>query len=45
MNVVPSCFLQTEESKQGLQAQYFNNLDYAGYPVMTQVDDKIDFSW
>ncbi len=45
MNVIPSCFLQTEDGKQGLKAEYFNNKDWSGQAVMTKTDDKIDFSW
>jgi hypothetical protein len=29
----------------GLKAQYFNNTDLSGQPVLTRVDPEIDFSW
>jgi beta-glucosidase len=45
MNVIPSCFLRTENDIQGLTAEYFSNSECKGVPVMTQIDDKIDFSW
>lgn len=45
MNVIPSCFLRTEDGKQGLKAEYFANNEWKGNPVMIQVDDEIDFSW
>ena len=45
MNVIPSCFLRTEDGKQGLKGEYFSEPDWKGNPVMTQIDDKIDFSW
>jgi len=31
--------------KQGLHADYFNNKDLAGTPVVERVDKKIDFDW
>jgi beta-glucosidase len=45
MNVIPSCFLRTEDNKQGLYAEYFANNECTGNPILTQIDDKIDFSW
>lgn len=29
----------------GLKAEYFNNLDLSGAPVVTRTDPKIDFNW
>jgi hypothetical protein len=29
----------------GLRAQYFNNTDLAGQPVLTRTDPQVDFSW
>ena len=45
LNPIPSCYLQTAEGKQGLYAEYFDNKNWEGTPVLTRIDDKIDFSW
>ncbi len=45
MSIIPSCFLQTEDGKQGLKGEYFDNVEWKGSPVITRIDDKIDFSW
>ncbi len=29
----------------GLKAEYFNNIDLSGEPVLTRIDSVIDFSW
>jgi regulation of enolase protein 1 (concanavalin A-like superfamily) len=29
----------------GLKAQYYNNMDLTGDPVLTRIDPKIDFDW
>lgn len=42
---IPSVYLQTEEGRQGLEAEYFSNTEFEGKPVLTRVDDNIDFSW
>jgi beta-glucosidase len=45
LHVIPSCYLMTEEGKQGVSGQYFNNKEMNGAPVFTRTDDKIDFYW
>jgi beta-glucosidase len=45
MHAVPSVYLQTSGGEQGLTAEYFNNSDWQGEPLYTQVDDNIDFVW
>lgn len=42
---IPSAFFETKDGKQGLQAAYFSNVKFEGKPVLTRVDDNIDFSW
>ncbi|AUS07045.1 beta-glucosidase [Pseudotamlana carrageenivorans] len=45
MEVIPSVYLRTEEGVQGLKAEYFDNLDWSGTPVLTQIDDQVNFTW
>ena len=33
------------EGKPGLKAEYFDNVNFAGKPVLTRLDSKIDFDW
>ena len=42
---IPSVYLQTEDGRQGLLGTYFNNTTFSGEPVLTRVDDLVDFSW
>lgn len=34
-----------EEGQHGLKAEYFNNMDLKGDPVLTRVDQQVDFNW
>lgn len=45
MHAVPSIYLQTPDGGQGLEAEYFDNSNWEGEPLYTQVDDNIDFCW
>lgn len=45
MNIIPSIYFQTDNSIQGLTAQYYDNLEWEGEPVFTRIDDNIDFNW
>ncbi|MCG8701016.1 MAG: glycoside hydrolase family 3 C-terminal domain-containing protein [Bacteroidales bacterium] len=42
---IPSCFLETEDGKQGVIGEYFDNADLKGEPVYTKIDDDINFYW
>ncbi|WP_372771910.1 glycoside hydrolase family 3 C-terminal domain-containing protein [Mangrovibacterium sp.] len=42
---IPSVYFETENGKQGLTGSYFNNDEFEGVPLFTQVDDNIDFCW
>ena len=46
--VVPASALFTTidgEKKNGLKAEYFDNRDFKGKPVVTRIDKNIDFYW
>ena len=45
--VVPSSVLFTDESlkENGLNAEYFSNLECEGTPLHTQIDNNVDFVW
>jgi beta-glucosidase len=45
LHVIPSCYLMTEEGKQGVSGRYFKNKEMDGAPLFTRTDDKIDFYW
>jgi beta-glucosidase len=44
---IPSSVLFTDESLKtnGLNAEYFSNLEMSGTPLHKQVDPKVDFTW
>jgi beta-glucosidase len=42
--VVPRTVLRTGNDA-GLKAEYFNNADWKGQPVLTRVDKEVDFDW
>lgn len=42
---VPSVYLQTLDGRQGLRGEYFANAELTGDPVMTRIDDQINFYW
>jgi len=42
---IPAGTFQTPDRAPGLKAQYFNNPDLSGNPVMTKFDANIDFNW
>lgn len=47
LKAVPSAVLFTDPSCtiNGLNAEYFSNLDFAGAPLHKQTDEQIDFTW
>src|SRR5690606_24380842 len=45
MEVIPSEFLSTEDGTQGLTAQYYDNNNWEGTPVIDRIDSNIDFQW
>ncbi|HPG39135.1 MAG TPA: glycoside hydrolase family 3 C-terminal domain-containing protein [bacterium] len=45
---IPESALFTEENgekKPGLKAEYFNNREFQGDPLVTRIDPKVDFYW
>ncbi len=42
---VPSDYLFTEDGRQGVVAEYYDNPEFEGEPVFTRIDDRIDFYW
>lgn len=42
---VPSEFLYTAAGRQGVYAEYYDNIDLEGEPVFTRIDDNINFYW
>jgi len=45
---IPGKYLSNNDSslsRQGLKAEYFNNVYLEGEPVLTKIDDSINFSW
>lgn len=42
---IPSVYFQTKDGKQGLNASYYSNTTFEGEPVLTKIDDQINFSW
>lgn len=46
-NVVPAKYLYTDSTmkNKGLQAQYYNNIEWKGKPLHERIDSNIDFVW
>ena len=42
---IPSQFFQTLDGKQGLKAEYFNQMKPEGKPSFERVDSNVDFNW
>lgn len=42
---IPSVYFETDGGRQGLDAEYYNNMDWEGTPVLKRIDDAIDFWW
>lgn len=42
--IIPAKFLRTDTAS-GLKAEYFDNLNFSGSPVVSRIDKKIDFMW
>jgi beta-glucosidase len=45
-NVIKPSYLQTPDKKSsGLLAEYFNNVNLSGKPVITRIEKSLDYSW
>lgn len=45
-NVIKPSYLLTPDKKEnGLQAEYFNNIDLSGKPVITRIEKNLDYMW
>lgn len=44
-DTIPSNVLSTDDGRQGLKAEYFDNMELKGAPSITRIDKKIDFDW
>jgi beta-glucosidase len=44
-DIIPAGVLQTADGKPGLTAEYFDNVDFKGEPVVKRTDSKVDFKW
>ncbi|MCU0366013.1 MAG: glycoside hydrolase family 3 C-terminal domain-containing protein, partial [Bacteroidales bacterium] len=42
---IPSCFLQTDDGRQGATGEYYAGREMSGEPLFARIDDKIDFYW
>ena len=38
-------FVDKSATRQGLRAQYFNNIDFKGMPILERIDSTINFDW
>src|SRR5690606_18951067 len=45
MEIIPSEYLSTEDGTQGLSAEYYDNTNWEGTPIIDRVDPTIDFQW
>ncbi|OOV19340.1 glycoside hydrolase family 3 N-terminal domain-containing protein [Flavobacterium sp. LM4] len=44
--IIPSKYLFTpDESQNGLKGEYFNNRNVEGAPVLTRIDNQLEFDW
>ena len=45
-NIIKPSFLFTPDNREnGLKAEYYNNVEMAGSPVITRVEKKLDYEW
>jgi beta-glucosidase len=45
-NVIKPTYLLTPDKKEnGLKAEYFNNVDLAGKPILTRIEKSLDYEW
>ncbi len=44
-DAIPGRYLQTLDKKQGIDADYFNNIRFEGAPVFSRVEDNVDVYW
>jgi len=42
---IASVFFETADGRQGLDAEYYDNMEWKGEPVLRRRDDAIDFWW
>jgi beta-glucosidase len=42
---IPSVYLESADGDQGVLGEYFDNNNFEGEPLFTQLDDNIDFVW
>ncbi len=47
VTTIPGEFLYVDADKtqQGLNAEYFDNTDFSGEPVLSRIDTVVDFNW
>jgi beta-glucosidase len=45
LQIIPSIYFETEDGQQGIKGEYYNNNNWEGEPLYTQVDDQINFYW
>lgn len=45
IDIIPSALLRTPEGKSGLKAEYYNNIDFNGSPIVTKIDENVNFDW
>jgi len=45
LHVIPSCYLHTENGRQGATGDYYTSKEMTGEPLFSRVDDNIDFYW
>jgi beta-glucosidase len=45
INISKDCFTHPDGETQGLQAEFYNNLDFSGDPILTRMDSNIEAWW
>lgn len=45
LNPIPSRYFVTDDGRQGVVGEYYNNREMKGAPVFTRIDDNINFYW
>lgn len=45
MEIIPSSYLSTKSGTPGLDAQYYDNTNWEGSPLIEQIDSTINFQW
>ena len=45
LSPIPAAFMRTADGRHGLDASYYDNMNWEGEPALVRVDSSLDFIW